>query len=483
VQLTLFVGATQLCIKPDLPLAVLRELKRTFTFTVPGYQYTRQHRLMGWDGSICLVKRNQELPLGCLHRLSNYLKKQDYEVNIVYANECAPKGKIEVADLTLDSFQIRAVKRALKYRYGVLMAPMRSGKTAIMGAVVNAIGHYPVWLVTSGSDLVVQSKIDLEKHLNCKIGFFSESEYCPGDVTLTSYQALTAACSGERAKKAETKRRNVKIQKELEKAKVLILDECHHAVSPKFEKILGRFKNAAYRIGLSATPKPDKVPLLEFESKLGSVISLTPYQTLIDQGRLAKPLIVMYDLPYAWYTSYLPTYADVQVSNLVDNLMRNRFIARITEKLKEQGKTVFIKVTRLDHGNNLHDMIPGSVFVQGSMASSIRKGIYQALQDKTIHCVIATVGKEGLNLPKLDAVINAEGMRSRLASRQKMRSLTAAEGKKYGLIIDFIDKGKYLRKHARKRLALYKGMTGFKVQIKKVSKDLFPMEGSRWQLK
>jgi superfamily II DNA or RNA helicase len=128
-------------------------------------------------------------------------------------------------------------------------------------------------------------------------------------------------------------------------------------------------------------------------------------------------------------------------------------------------------------------MIPGSVFVQGSMASSIRKGIYQALQDKTIHCVIATVGKEGLNLPKLDAVINAEGMRSRLASRQKMRSLTAAEGKKYGLIIDFIDKGKYLRKHARKRLALYKGMTGFKVQIKKVSKDLFPMEGSRWQLK
>ena len=50
-------------------------------------------------------------------------------------------------------------------------------------------------------------------------------------------------------------------------------------------------------------------------------------------------------------------------------------------------------------------------------------------------------------------------------------------------IIDFIDKGKYLRKHARKRLAIYKGMTGFKVQIKKVSKDLFPMEGSRWQLK
>lgn len=482
MHLTLFVGATRLCIKPDLPSKDLQDIKKVFTFTVPGYQYTRQHKLMGWDGSICLVKRNQELPLGCLHRLSKYLKRQGYQVHIVYSNECTPQGKIEVADLELDPFQIRAVKQALKYRYGVLMAPMRSGKTAIMGAVVNAIGHYPVWLVTSSRDLVVQSRGDLEKHLNREIGFFSESEYCPGDVTITSYQALTAAC-GQRAKRADTKRRNAKIQDELGKAKVLVLDECHHAVSKEFEKVLNRFQNAAYRIGLSATPKPDNVPLIEFESKLGSVVSLTPYQTLIDQGRLAKPLIVMYDLPYAWYTSYLPTYADVQVSNLVDNAMRNRFIARIAEKLKEKGKTVFIKVTRLDHGNNLNDMIPGSVFVRGSMDSNVRKGIYQALQDKTIHCVIATVGKEGLNLPKLDAVINAEGMRSRLANRQKMRSLTASEGKKYGLIIDFLDKGKYLRKHAKKRLELYRSMTGFKVQVKKVPKDLFPMEGSRWQLK
>ncbi|RPJ57787.1 MAG: hypothetical protein EHM12_08810, partial [Dehalococcoidia bacterium] len=171
MHLTLFVGATRLCIKPDLPSATLRDIKKVFTFTVPGYQYTRQHKLNGWDGSICLIKRNQELPLGCLHRLSKYLKRQGHEVNIVYSNECAPKGKIEVADLTLDAFQVRAVKRALKYRYGVLMAPMRSGKTAIMGAVVNAIGHYPVWLVTSSRDLVVQSRADLEKHLNQKIGF------------------------------------------------------------------------------------------------------------------------------------------------------------------------------------------------------------------------------------------------------------------------------------------------------------------------
>jgi superfamily II DNA or RNA helicase len=191
----------------------------------------------------------------------------------------------------------------------------------------------------------------------------------------------------------------------------------------------------------------------------------------------------MYDLPYAWYSTYLPTYDDVVVSNLIDNQMRNRFICELSERLKKQGKTCFIKVTRIEHGVTLNNMIPGSIFVNGSMRGQIRKDIYKTLQDKDIYCVIATVGKEGLNIPSLDVVINAEGSKSAVANKQKMRSLTAFSGKTYGIIIDFLDKGRYLTKHSKKRLKLYKSLKGFEITTRKVPKEHFPMEGTRWQAK
>lgn len=483
MNLTVFVGANRLCIKPDLPPDELKALRKAFTFVVYGHEFTTQHRLYGWDGSVCLVQRNQEIPLGCLYRVRKHLENRGFEVKIVYSHDCVPNGEIGVADLSLEEFQIKAVKKALKYRYGVIMAPVRAGKTAIAGALVNAVGHYPAWVVTYGKDLVLQTRLALEGHLGRKVGYFSESEYIPNNIVVTSYQALTAAFSKRSKVKFHIKSRNAVVKEQVKNAKIVVLDECHHAISRKFFPILNSFQNAFYRIGLSATPKPDKISMLEFESKIGSVFSRIKYKTLIDEGRLAKPIVLMYNMPYAWYTSYLKTYNDVLVSNLVDNQMRNRFIAQIAERLKEKDKTVFIKVTRIDHGNNLNDMIPGSVFVKGAMDSSIRKQIYQSLQDKVIHCVIATVGKEGLNLPKLDATINAEGLRSKLANKQKMRSLTSAENKSYGLIIDFLDKGKYLQKQGKIRLAMYKSMPGFIIREKRVPKDLFPMEATRWELK
>jgi len=482
VELTIFVGANHLCIKPDLPPDELRALRKYFTYVVYGHEFTTQHRLYGWDGSICLVQRNQEIPLGCLYRVRKYLEGRGFQVTIVYANDCAPKGEIRVEDLQLEQFQINAVRKAIEFRYGVIMAPVRAGKTAIAGAFINGVGHYPAWVITQGKDLVVQTHQALEKHLGKKIGYFSESEYVPNDIVVTSYQALTSAFAKRSKLNKLTARRNEEIKKAITKTKVLVMDECHHAISRKFHPILSAFSNATYRIGLSATPKPDKIKLLEFEAKVGSVFTRIKYKVLIDGGRLAKPIVVMYNMPYAWYTSYLKQYNDVLVANLVDNVMRNRFIAHIAEKLREKNKTVFIKVGRIDHGYNLNDMIPGSVFVRGSMASSIRKQIYQSLQEKVIHCIIATVGKEGLNLPRLDAVINAEGLVSKLANKQKMRSLTMAEGKKYGLIIDFLDKGKHLQRHGKKRLEMYKSMPGFIIREKRVPKDLFSMEGTRWEL-
>jgi hypothetical protein len=81
-----------------------------------------------------------------------------------------------------------------------------------------------------------------------------------------------------------------------------------------------------------------------------------------------------------------------------------------------------------------------------------------------------------LNLPKLEAVINAEGYKSSVVTTQKMRSLTASEGKAHGIIIDFLDKGKDLRDHSDMRKQKYHSFDGFIVKEREVTKNHFDLE-------
>ena len=487
MDVTLDVGATRLKISPRLPLEEMRLLRNHFTYVMHGYQFTTQHKLYGWDGSKVVIYKDQTAPPGCLYRITKFLEeKLRHNVQIRYENDYEPRGTCDIYGLTLATFQKQAIKRIVKYRRGIIQAPVRAGKTAIAAATIKKIGHYPVWLVTNGKDLVHQTKKDLEYHLQIPVGVFSEGKYSHGDVMVTSYQAITRVISSASKKgsgiklKKETKQRNTSLLRLIRGAKVFIFDECHHALSPKNRELLNEIKSAGYVIGLSGTPKPDNTHYLELESAIGAVIFKVKYETLIKHGRIARPMITIYKMPYRWYTTGLREFADIYESNVVQNLYRNRFIADVVTHLFKAKKTAFVMIRKLAHGPILRALIPGSVFVQGKLSSEIRAELYQALQDKKIHCIIATVGKEGLNIPKLDAVINAEGYKSSVTTMQKLRSLTATSGKKYGIVIDFMDKGKFLGKHSKKRKHLYKKMGAIKLKIKQIPADFYEMEGTRW---
>ena len=408
------------------------------------------------------------------------------DIEVTYANDYSPKGKIEVHGFDLQVFQDSAVKRVILYRRGIIEAPVRAGKTAIAAAIINRIGHVPVWVITFGKDLVRQTRKDLEYHLQMDVGVFSESEYIPGDVVVTSYQAINRALTKNKTRKSvlagSTQERNDKILESINEARVVIFDECHHAYSPKNKKILSEIKSAGYVIGLSGTPKPDSMNQLEVEAALGSIIFRVKYETLIKHGRLARPMIILYKLPYRWYTTALKDFAEVYEGNIVENMHRNIFISDIVKNLRQSGKSTFVMIRKLAHGPILRALIPGSVFVHGSIPSDQRAELYQQLQHKKIWCVISTVGKEGLNIPKLDAVVNAEGLESSVVTLQKMRSLTATEGKKRGLVIDFLDRGKFLTKHSKARVKLYRKVAKNDIKIKVVPSTQYDTEGSRWEV-
>ena len=480
------VGATRIKISPRLPVEDMSLLRHQFTYVMYNYQFTTQHKLYGWDGRKTVIYKDQTAPAGCLYRIQLFLEEKLYHnVNVVYKNNYKPCGTSDIYGVKLKDFQKKAIQRVLKYRRGIIQAPVRAGKTAIAAALIKKIGHYPTWLVTYGKDLVHQTKKDLEYHLQVPVGVFSEGKYTHGDVMVTSYQAITRAISAAKNKKEsklkkETKQRNKKLLKLIQKAKVFIFDECHHALAPQNYKLLTELQAAGYVVGLSGTPKPDNTHYLELEAAIGAIIFKVKYETLIKHGRIAQPMITLYKLPYRWYTTGLQEFADVYENNIVQNIYRNKFIADVVKHLYNSKKTAFVMIRKLDHGPILRALIPGSVFVQGKISSAIRAELYQSLQNKNIHCIISTVGKEGLNIPKLDAVVNAEGYKSSVTTMQKMRSLTAAEGKKYGIVIDFMDRGKFLSDHSKKREKLYKKMGKIKLKTKQIPSDFYAMEGTRW---
>lgn len=471
---------------PRAPADLLTSLQKATKYRIHGYQYTNKYQQGVWDGYKHLFyKRDQSAPSGCYARLVRLLEEEGHDVNVVFENDVDLRGTGEIHGLTLEKFQTTAVKRSVFRRYCILSAPVRSGKTAIIASILSRIAQVPMWVITSGKDLVLQTKKDLEKLLKVPVGMFSEGVFENEKIVVASYEALRRAFSDlALAKNPDSTRkvsprileRNTRIRKIVRKVKAVLLDECHLVFSKEHEKFLSEFVRVGYKIGLSGTPKPDDKKLMELERGIGPIVMRVPYKKLIDKKRIAQPLIIVYNLPHTWFRHHLPEYHDSYQANIVENHFRNRFIAQVVEKLWAQNMTSFIMICRKYHGEILRDLIPKSVYVYGDVASSVRRKLYNRLQKKELHCIISTVGKLGLNLPKLNAVINAEGLKSSVATMQKMRSLTAHEEKRYGIIIDFGDKGKDIIDHSEDRIARYNSIAGFIVKHRKVRRDHFDLK-------
>ena len=80
--------------------------------------------------------------------------------------------------------------------------------------------------------------------------------------------------------------------------------------------------------------------------------------------------------------------------------------------------------------------------------------------------LLGTVFAEGVDIPEVEVVINAEGGRDAKATMQRMRNMTVAEGKNRALLIDFMDEfNPYLQKHSMERLKVYRSIPEFNVEV------------------
>jgi len=433
--------------------------------------------LKPWDdGRIGVFKeKSGRFPTGCIPRVSHYLTH--FGIPYTVDRRLPPKTADIKFTGKLRKYQTQMLMAALTHPYGILKAVPRSGKTVVAAACIAARGVVPAMFMVNSIDLCHQAVSELKKWLDCPVGLIGDGIYEPEDVTVVSIQSAFGSLV-KTGKAKPVKWRDPQLRKEkplprhrdavdlIQRTRLRVLDEVHHSRSPSHQATLKAMESCCYSIGLSATPWSEENDGILIEAAAGPVVYTTTYSDMIAEGWLVEPIIEMVDIPPKKYAAR-ETWAHIYSDYIVNGDFRNQQIVDFSHRMMDEDHTTLIFVSKINHGIALADAIDGAVWVHGKVSGTERHRIWEKFREKEIKVVVSTVGKEGLDIPTLDAVVMACGGRSAIAALQAMpRVLTCAPGKDHAHVLDFYDNAKYLREHSERRLSLYRTEPMFKIKFK-----------------
>ncbi len=301
-----------------------------------------------------------------------------------------------------------------------------------------------------------------------------------------------------------------KYVRKLKSAKAVLLDEVHYGASESYLKLLKVMTEASHRIGVSATPfKSSKITDMNLMGAIGTIVVKVGLKELIKEGAVSIPYYVFYkDIKYCspkkainlWndyfkivlekkYNMYIikrdkellkrnkvkallsvdefyeenkKIKYDYHVAyhwNIVKNENRNNKICDILEVLNNRDLKILVFVTQIEHGEILGEILNKrnirNVFVQGDDSIKDRFEIKKLFEQNECKILIATkVFDKGVDLHGgTDAVVFAGAGKSKIdiVQRTGRGARLQKEGWNKFLVIDFMDKGKYIKEHSEER--------------------------------
>ncbi|KKM20127.1 hypothetical protein LCGC14_1648660 [marine sediment metagenome] len=272
-------------------------------------------------------------------------------------------------------------------------------------------------------------------------------------------------------------------------SEVLMLDETHHASSESWYTI-AMYSGSIRRYGLSGTPlKAEEIADLRMVGATGEIVYEVAPAVLIDLGLAAKPKVVMVvsdkasgpALPceVAYRTikgrtrqirKPLP-YDAAYHQGVVENAHHNRAVIRATEWLVDHGRQTLILCRLKAHWRTLRDMLEAEgieyMAVWGDTATEERDRAKELLNEGKINvCLATTIFDEGEDMPGIEAIVLAEGVKAQTNVLQRIgRGMRKKGGTNEVWVVDFCPTcHEKLSDHAADRVAAY-ASEGYEVCI------------------
>lgn len=430
---------------PDL----LKALSERYAFKNPGSEYSSAYKRRNWDGKTRFISNTGVFKTGLLSRIQEDLKKINCHPEIEYK---LPSGMETVQDYEIDSFKLydyqkKLIEAGLHLKRGVIKSPTGSGKTLIMAGLIKALHGRKMVILFNAKQLLSQTYKFLTE--SCKIpnvGLCFGEGFIQDDIMLCTIQSIDRI-----------------LDSHLDQAEVLMIDECHEFANGKNTiTAIRSFPNATYRLGFTATPPSDPIPQYNLEGALGGIIQVVDTASLIDSGKLTKPIIQIINRPYA--ASGLDetmSFMDVYDTFVTNNQTRNNIIKSIVNDIRSKNSKarILILTKSLDHGRTLEQLVGGNVqFLEGCNSITERYNAISKFRGcKQSSVLIGTkILQTGVNVEEITHLINARGLKSEIATLQALgRALRRHEGKDVVYVYDFLDKEKYLHQHSKARKRHY----------------------------
>ncbi len=457
---------------------LVKLLSDKLKFRPKNYWHSAAYKKKKWDGwKYFLNPKNGTFLTGLLPEVKlalKYLKKEyvviDERKPFAWAHSdigqdfLKPWFPTGMSAFDLHDYQPDLVNQCIKYQRGIVQAPTGAGKTFILVSLLKCLPpKTPTLFITKNAQLVHQNWEEMKMWGVENLGRWYDKYKEPNYVMCVTNHFQTFAS----------------LDKLLPKFKVLIVDEVHDCMSDVPSAAYKKMTSATVRIGISATAfkwdkkKIDNVHKWSLKGNFGPIFKTTTTESgslttkeLQERGILSKSDCTFYPV-LAPNLAYEP-YQDAVKLGIEQNFHFHDMVKKITDRC--EGRTLIV-VERIEQGQYLSQLIPGSTFIQGKTKLKEREPIMNALKsgEKSVAIVMRQIITAGINV-KIHDLINAAGGEGAHNVIQLMgRGLRTADDKERLRYHDFnFLINDYLRKHSEWRMEVLR-----KEQHNLVIKDSF----------
>lgn len=423
---------------------------------------------------------NMFVPIGLLGFFNDIIKnskitdtrtKEKWDYSDIIENLESYRGILN--GITLRDEQLISIRKAIVAKRGILQLPTGSGKTEIMCGIVKSIskmyGKCPTTLILEPTLNLVKSTIDRFDKYNIPVVSYSNNRKIIDNVVNICHPASLGNDLDDDA--------NL-----LDNVEILIGDESHHFNSEQFRKPTYNMPNLVMSIGVSASAISQEhigiKEIVRYDAKeiwtfsaTGNLLVNIVTGNMIDQNRLAKPILFMMDYHC---TEELPNNDVTNWNNVMtihlESDARNRLVADCAKIFSDNGRKSLILVNTIRWSRKILNILYELGIKAGASYGSGKYEYYNGIDyvsddsimnkfsSGEINVLIGTTHLyEGADIPNLDTIILAfSGKGERTQVQGIGRALRLTKNGKYAYIIDFSDADDVvLSNHSSKRLKRY----------------------------
>ena len=447
------------------------ELNEILKWRKPGWEYTNAAKFRGWDGYFHLLQRDV-VGTGVFLALREKLEQELQARFKVQDNRCPPDFAVVPWEVEARKYQVECVQKMIEASTtgGLVLNATGTGKTALTGMFLKRLKGPALFLVDELT-LLDQAQKELTKWLGEPVGNIGNQKFNPQRITVATIQTV------------HRHRFDAAFVPWTRSLKCIIIDELHLGLNRSNFQTIAAIKPPVV-FGLTATLELKKKHVAYRAYDLcGPSVYNYPLERGVEEGFLAKGVAVAVQvgqtsgLPpikgnpqWKWARArFRKRYHELYEELIVNGQERNRVIENLIRTSYSRGKHIIVLMERVAHlkqlGLKLEDIPHNLVF--GEVRAEDRIDAKKRFDDGKLRVILTNkVFKKGVDIKKVDVIIDAAAMKNRNDAVQKYgRGVRLCDGKDGLIYFDIADTGNRFEKAAKsRRMALKKiGVPVFKV--------------------